>query len=161
MKREGNPMLLKTANPTREDELSTPPKAPLGYIDWDCPTSCNERVIMRASIHNRERIVRDQYVRIDDPMGSRTGFLGRIVAGPFFSPKGARTPGSGFSLGMGMSAEISLFAEIELLGELVDGQPRESKTRPASRAAVHELTAAEVAELLGLSGDMVLGAISG
>ena len=81
-------MLLKTANAIQDDELSTPQKKPLGYIDWDCPTSCNERVIMRASIHNRERIVRDQYVRIDDPMGSRTGFLGRIVAGPFFSPRG-------------------------------------------------------------------------
>ena len=43
----------------------------------------------------------------------------------------------------------------------MDGQPRASKSRPVSRAVVQELTAEEVAELLGFSGDMVLGAIAG
>src|SRR5882762_4550697 len=68
---------------------------PLGYVDWDCSTASNERVIMQSPLANRSRIIRDQYVRIEDPLGSRTGFLGRIVAGPFFSHRGAAPLGVG------------------------------------------------------------------
>jgi DNA helicase HerA-like ATPase len=135
-------------------------KRPLGYVDWDSSTASNERVIMRCPILNRDRIIRDQYVRIEDPLGTRTGFLGRIVAGPFFSNRGAPTHGA-ISLGKGLSGDLSILAEIELQGELVDGRARSSKSRPVSRSVVQELTSDEVADLLGFSGDMVLGAISG
>jgi uncharacterized protein len=131
---------------------------PLGYVDWDCATACNERVIMQVPLANRSRIIRDQYVRIEDSLGSRTGFLGRIVAGPFFSPGGAASGGRNSALGHG---EVSILAEIELQGELVDGRPRASKSRPVSRAVVRELIPGEVAELFGLAGDMMLGAIAG
>ncbi|MBI2804708.1 MAG: ATP-binding protein [Planctomycetes bacterium] len=133
----------------------------LGYVDWDGSDASNERVLMRAPLINRDRIIRDQYVRIEDPLGSRSGFLGRIVAGPFFSHKGASTRSAFATLGRGLSGEIGILAEIELQGEMVDGTTRASKSRPASRATVQALNAGEVADLLGFSGDMVLGAISG
>jgi DNA helicase HerA-like ATPase len=136
-------------------------KPVLGYVDWDSATASNERVIMRSPLVNRNRIIRDQYVRIEDPLGLRTGFLGRIVAGPFFSHRGSSPNTPNPSLGQGLSGEVAIVAEIELQGELVDGRPRSSKSRPVSRAVVQELSAAEVADLLGFSGDMVLGAISG
>lgn len=135
--------------------------SPLGYVDWDSSTASNERVIMRSPLASRDRIIRDQYVRIEDPIGCRTGFLGRIVAGPFFSPRGATTSKPYVSLGRGLSGEYAILTEIELQGELVNGRPRASKSRPVSRAAVHALSTSEVADLLGFSGDMVLGAISG
>jgi len=135
--------------------------APLGHVDWDTATASNERVIMRSPPLHRDRIIRDQFVRIEDPLGARTGFLGRIVAGPFFAPPGAMTRGSNLSLGPGNSTEVGVFAEIEILGEMVDGHHHVSKSRPASPAAVHELDTAEVADLLGFSGDMVLGALAG
>ena len=47
-------------------------KAPLGYVNWDGSTACNDRIIMRSPLVNRNRIIRDQYVRIEDPLGSRT-----------------------------------------------------------------------------------------
>src|SRR5205823_6057046 len=77
-----------------------PPLPPLGYVDWDGSAASNERVTMRSPLVNRDRIIRDQYVRIEDPLGSRSGFLGRIVAGPFFSQRlpgvnGSHTAGSG------------------------------------------------------------------
>lgn len=133
---------------------------PLGYVDWDNSAASNERVIMRCPLANRDRIIRDQYVRIEDPLGSRSGFLGRIVAGPFFTQRGAGNGIEGLS-GKGLSGEIGIQAEIELQGELVEGRARASKSRPVSRAVVHELSHDEVADLLGFSGDMVLGAISG
>jgi DNA helicase HerA-like ATPase len=147
--------------PEKNGHGTPQPSIPLGFVDWDTSTASNERVIVRCPLANRDRIIRDQYVRIEDSLGSRTGFLGRIVGGPFFSHPGAQTRGSPFSLGKGLSGEIAILAEIELQGELVDGRTRASKSRPLSRAVVHELGPAEVAELLGFSGDMVLGAISG
>src|SRR5437870_10385647 len=50
---------------------------------------------------------------------------------------------------------------MELQGELVGGRPRASKGRPVSRAIVRELSGDEIADMLGFSGDMVMGAISG
>ncbi|HZZ81412.1 MAG TPA: ATP-binding protein [Gemmataceae bacterium] len=134
-------------------------KLPLGYVDWDTSNASNERVIVRCPLVNRDRIIRDQYVRIEDPLGSRSGFLGRIVGGPFFCARG--TPNGTQPLGQGLSGEIAIWAEIELQGELVEGRARASKSRPVSRAVVQELSPDEVAELFGFSGDMVLGAISG
>ena len=126
-------------------------KAPLGYVDWDSSTASNERVTMRCPLLNRDRIIRDQYVRIEDPLGSRSGFLGRIVGGPFFSQRGAQVNGAAFLNGKGLSGEIAILAEIELQGELVDGRAHASKSRPVSRAVVQELSSDEVAEarLLG------------
>jgi hypothetical protein len=136
-------------------------KTPLGYVDWDGQASSNERILMRAPLINRSRIIRDQYVRIEDQLGSRTGFLGRIVAGPFFSHRVASANGLFATSGQGLSGEMGMQAEIELQGEFVDGGARASKSRPVSRAAVWELSSDEVADLLGFSGDMVLGAIAG
>ncbi len=158
-------MLVQSSRPTVSREKETPElppgKAPLGYVDWDGSGATNDRILMRSPVGNRDRIMRDQYVCIEDPMGCRTGFLGRIIKGPFFSPRGASAAGSGFSLGFGLSNEVGVMAEIELLGELVEGQQRASKSRPVSRSAVHELSATDVAGLLGFSGDMVLGSILG
>src|SRR6266404_1880735 len=148
-------------SPENPNAATTADNSPLGYVDWDGSEASNERVILRSPLANRDRIIRDQYVRIEDPLGSRTGFLGRIVAGPFFSAgEATRIQSSGLQE-QGPAAEVTVSAEIELQGELVDGRTRASKSRPLSQAVVHELTSAEVANLLGFSGDMVLGAISG
>jgi len=135
--------------------------APLGHVDWDSSSASNERAMMRSSLADRDRIVRDQFVRIEDPMGSRSGFLGRIVAGPFFSTRGVTARGSNVPLGLGLSGEVGIVSEIELMGELVDGQQRTSKSRPVSRAAVYALKPDEVAKLFGFAGDMLLGNVCG
>ena len=158
-------MSLSSAEPLAIEDtpetLTDAESAVLGYVDWDGSNATNERVIMRSSPVNRHRIVRDRYVRIEDPLGSRSGFLGRIVAGPFFPAKEKSGDVFRTSNGHAQSGEVVILAEIELQGELFEGRTRASKSRPASRACVYELNPTEVAELLGFSGDMVLGAISG
>jgi DNA helicase HerA-like ATPase len=148
-------------SPERNGASSPEGKPALGYVDWDNSAASNERVIMRSPLANRDRIIRDQYVRIEDPLGRRSGFLGRIVAGPFFSPREASAARPSVALGQGLSGEFVILSEIELQGELVEGRTRASKSRPVSRAVVQELSSEQVADLLGFSGDMVLGAISG
>src|SRR5438132_10973795 len=130
-------MSLHAAEPKEfQNTIKSAGSPPLGYVDWDSSTASNERVIMRSPLANRDRIIRDQYVRIEDPLGSRTGFLGRIVAGPFFSPRGAPASKPYVSLGQGLSGEFAILAEIELQGELVGGRPRASKSRHVSPAMV-------------------------
>jgi DNA helicase HerA-like ATPase len=136
-------------------------KKVLGQVAWDGPQASNERVIMRSPLINRERVLRDQFVHIVDPEGERSGFLGRIVAGPFFSDRVAmREPSHGAKV-TGLSGEAVILAEIEIQGELVAGRPFTSKSRPAPGSVVEELSSDKVADLLGLSGDMCLGSISG
>ncbi|MCI0460563.1 MAG: ATP-binding protein [Gemmataceae bacterium] len=130
----------------------------LGHVAWDGTTATNERVLLRAHVLNRRLLERNQYVRIDDEDGIRAGFLARVVAGPFFHRSGAPTIAG---LTASPSLESFLLADLEIQGELVSGQPRDTNSRPAPGSPVYPLTAAEVAELHGFAGDMLLGNLSG
>src|SRR5439155_17074338 len=59
------------------------------------------------------------------------------------------------------AGESHVIAELELQGELVGGRPRETNARPSPGAAVSALAPAEVTELHGLEGDMLLGNLTG
>ena len=120
----------------------------LGKIEWDGPGASNDRVMLRAPFANGRRILRNQYVRIQDEDGPRSGFLARIVAGPFFQNEPA-----------GGSAHV--LAELEVQGELIKGRPRDTNARPTPGADVFALAPAEVAELHGLEGEMLLGNLTG
>ena len=124
----------------------------LGHLDWDRPNATSERAVLRAPDQRRDRIQRNRFVRIDDVSATPTSFLGRIVAGPFFpGPAGAAAG----------PVDGTILAEIEIQGELIDGRPHDTSNRPAPGSAVHELRRREICDLLGFSGDMVLGTISG
>ncbi|MCI0463006.1 MAG: hypothetical protein L0Z62_39165, partial [Gemmataceae bacterium] len=55
----------------------------LGHVDWDPPAATNEHVTLRAPAASRPRILRNQFVRVEDTL-ARSQFLGRIIGGPFF-----------------------------------------------------------------------------
>jgi DNA helicase HerA-like ATPase len=111
-------------------------------------------VLLRATDEHRSQVLRNQFVCIDDPSaGATSSFLGRILTGPFF-PASLDPAGDSSVAG-------TVVAEIEVQGELVDGRPRDTSNRPAPGSAVYALTAAEVCELLGLAGDMLVGHLGG
>ena len=130
----------------------------LGHVAWDGATATSERVLLRGSVANRKQIERNQYVRVHDENGARTGFLARIVAGPFFHRSGSPTVA-------GMTAtdsmECFLLADLEIQGELVRGRARDTNSRPVPGSSVYALTASDVATLHGFDGDMLLGHLSG
>ncbi len=130
----------------------------LGHVAWDGSTATSERVLLRANVANRQFVERNRYVRIQDEDGSRSGFLARIVSGPFFHRSGTPTVGG---LSASSSLECFLLAELEVQGELVAGRPRDTNSRPAPGSAIFVLAATEVAELYGFKGDMLLGNLSG
>jgi hypothetical protein len=130
----------------------------LGHVSWDGTTATSERVMLRAPVVNRRLVERNQYVRIVDEEGKRTGFLARIVSGPFFHRAGG---GNTAGLASTTSFESFLLADLEIQGELVQGRPRDTNTRPAPGSAVFSLSNDEVADLHGFQGDMLLGNLTG
>jgi DNA helicase HerA-like ATPase len=130
----------------------------LGHVAWDGSTATSERVMLRATVVNRQMVERNQFVRIKDEDGPRSGFLARIVAGPFFHRSGSPTVnGNNASASM----ECCLMADLEIQGEIVGGKPRDTNSRPAPGSRVFSLSPAEVAALHGYHGDMVLGNLTG
>ncbi len=130
----------------------------LGHVAWDGSTATNERVLVRASVGNRRLMERNQYVRIQDEEGARSGFLARVVSGPFFHRSGSPTVGG---MTASNSVESFLLADLEIQGELVGGRPRDTNSRPAPGSAVYALTPSEIAALHGFGGDVLLGSLSG
>src|SRR5205807_2023120 len=98
------------------------------------------------------------YVRIQDEEGRRSGFVGRILNGPFFHRVG-RPLASG--LETTGSVESYLLADLEVQGEIVDGRTRDTNSRPAPGSSVYCLSPSEIAELHGFGGDMLLGTLIG
>jgi uncharacterized protein len=123
----------------------------LGHVEWDGAAAQSDRVFLKATVERGRRLTRNQYVRIRDEDGTRSGFLARLVAGPFFRGGPDSEPAD----------EPYVLAELELHGELVGGRSRDTSARPMPGAAVFGIAAAEVAELHGLEGDMLLGNLTG
>jgi hypothetical protein len=130
----------------------------LGQVAWDGSTATSERVLLRTSVLNRQLVERNQYVRIQDGDSKRSGFLARIIAGPFFHRSGTPTVAG---LTASNSLESFLLADLEIQGELVGGRSRDTNSRPAPGAPVYVLNPNEIADLYGFKGDILLGNLSG
>lgn len=137
--------------------LRTGERLPLGYVAEDGAHPANDQVRMWTRAGDRGRLMRDQFVQIMDPLGKRSGFLGRIISGPFFGNGDTTAPRKD----AGLDSESIIYADIEIHGELIQGRPHDTKSRPAPGSIVHEISSAEVASLLGFAGDMLLGNLSG
>src|SRR5262245_14458182 len=98
----------------------------LGQVAWDGSEATSERVLLRASVLTRTLVERERYVRIQDEDGARSGFLARIISGPFFHRAGSATV-AGTSEN---SLQTFLLAELEIQGEIVNGRPRDTNSRP-------------------------------
>ncbi len=130
----------------------------VGEVAWDGAAATSERVLLRASVVSRRLVERNQYLRIQDEDGARTGFLARVVAGPFFHRSGAPTVAG---MTAGESMKCFLLADLEVQGELVGGRTRDTNSRPAPGSPVYALGTEEVAALHGFDGDMLLGNLAG
>ncbi len=130
----------------------------LGQVAWDGSDATSERVMLRAPVFSRRHIERNQYVRILDDEGGRSGFLARVVSGPFFYRAGV---GHGAPPLAGTTSENYLLADLEIQGELVGGRTRDTNSRPAPGSSVYALTSKDISDLHGFQGDMLLGHLAG
>jgi DNA helicase HerA-like ATPase len=129
-----------------------PAEALLGYSDWDRTGAISERILLRAPAEFRHRVQRNQFVCIADGGSRPTLFLGRVVAGPFFPGLDQDSAGPD---------QRTVLADVEVLGELVNGRPRDTHGRPAPGSAVYALTVDEIRSLTGVAGDMLFGSLAG
>jgi DNA helicase HerA-like ATPase len=130
----------------------------LGQIAWDGNDATSERVMLRAPVFSRRHVERNQYVRILDEEGGRSGFLARIVSGPFFYRAGVAAGAASLA---GSGGDNYLLADLEIQGELVGGKTRDTNSRPAPGSSVYALSHKDVADLHGFQGDMLMGNLAG
>src|SRR6516162_965533 len=102
--RFSEPRLNQAPRPEPSNMSNAADASLLGRVVPDAAPATNERVVIRTSYHQRQRVMRNQFVTITDALSPQTMFLGRLVCGPFF-------PGSA-----GDNNEIR--AEVEVQGEL-------------------------------------------
>ncbi len=141
---------MQTTTPTPAEPLSSShPSVPttgdaLGFVEPDGPSATNEMISVRVSTANRPQATRGRFVLVEDSIGGNQ-FLGRILAGPFFPdvPDG----------------EVRV--RVELQGQLRDEWIVASNDRPSPGSPVRVLPDDRVIDLLGCSGDMKIGTLTG
>ncbi|MFO0878420.1 MAG: ATP-binding protein [Gemmataceae bacterium] len=121
----------------------------LGEVDWDDGSATNETVLVRIPFSGRGKLMRNRLVRIEDREGGKA-FLGRVSEGPFFKAKSTESDLPAFAL-----------ARVEIQGELRGNLPGETSTRPAPGSILLPLEDEAITELVGCTGDMVLGRLIG
>lgn len=122
----------------------------LGTIIWDDEHATNEQVGIGVVFQDRDQMVRNRMVSIQDRETQRV-YLGRIAEGPFFPRMDSRQDGD----------SPRVFGRIEIQGELKGTKTGDTSSRPAPGSPVHLLQDHEVGTLIGSSGNMVLGKVVG
>lgn len=138
----------------RSEHVSTPPSparsasAPtLGVIGFDsaAPENSTSRVVVSEA--GRAHFRRNLYVGIRDA-DQRTEFLGRVVAGPFHTPR--------------KDGDYVVHGVLEVLGELTEGERLvATMTRPRPNAEVRVFPDERLRHFLRIEGDLYLGRLSG
>jgi DNA helicase HerA-like ATPase len=139
----------------------------LGHIHFDSSAARGSSTVsdFLALKERSDGVFRNKYVQIESQNGIL--FLGRIVDGPFFVPEEVGRE-SAFAQTAILRGEdfpampnYYVLARLEVLGELRDGRMFGTSTRPSPKSPVQDLAPREIENLVGLGGDMVLGALVG
>ncbi|MEV0899726.1 DUF87 domain-containing protein [Actinoplanes sp. NPDC049802] len=139
----------------------------LGFVAFDGQGTDNTSSGVLVSEELRRHFRRDTYVGIEDVEQGVT-FLGRVVEGPFHSPHEIG-PDSAISRTTLLHPDRTQFrptyyaaGTIEILGEITEADvvlPTSTRPRPYSRTFIYP--ADRLRRMLGLEGDMQLGALLG
>lgn len=138
----------------------------LGHIHFDAPNARGNLSDILTLRDCLDGVFRNKYVQIQAPAGNQQ-FLGRIVEGPFFVPEEVGRDSAFAQTAILHGEEFKalpsfyVLARAEILGELRDGTLFGTATRPMPKSVVKDLSQDDIEKLIGLQGDMVLGALAG
>jgi len=138
----------------------------LGHVHFDASHARSNLSDILALRDRLDGIFRNKYVQILAPPGNQQ-FLGRIVEGPFFVPEEVGRDSAFAQTAILHGEEFKalpsfyVLARAEILGELRDGAMFGTATRPIPKSVVRDLSTEDIEKLIGLRGDMILGALSG
>ena len=135
-------------------------REPLGYIDYDNPSSHNWRMC-RLIVRKGKGggVFRGRYILIEDSAGKHK-FLARVVSGPFYPPIDV-PPSSAIRAELvrhNIPAEYYTACDLEILGEIDErkGIIESSFTRPKPYSPVYPLGGSEILWYLGLRPQGIL-----
>lgn len=133
-----------SSKPTSRPSAAAPS---LGVVGFDAASPQNTTVRMVVSEKGRAHFFRNLYVGIrDEEQGAE--FLGRVVAGPFHSPR--------------KDGDYIIHGTVEVLGELTEGERLvATSTRPRPNAEVYVFPDDRLRRFLHIEGDLYLGRLSG
>ena len=144
---------------------------PIGYINFDGAPGDNNEVEVIVPHDRLPHLRRGQYVLLSsNATGSSRHYLARIIRGPYYVPD-AVSKDSAFARASILQADEVKFrpdyhgvCKAEVLGELPDAESLSvtgAFSRPVPQTAVMPLPPDRIQELLGLSGDLYLGNLTG
>jgi len=140
------------------------PEVQLGYVTYDGRTRSNATCGVVVAAERAKHFSREVYVGVRD-QDQGIEFLGRIIAGPFYTPRGQQDEVSAPATDDAASnprQRYHVYGTVELLGELAEDDrlvPTATRPRPFSEVFIfpdHRLT-----HFLGLEGDFYLGHLTG
>src|ERR1035438_3538550 len=151
--------------------MSDMPNKPIGYINFDGAPGDNNEVEIIVPHDRLAQLRRGQYVLLSSTAtGSTRHYLARIIRGPYYVPD-AVSKDSAFARASILQADEVKFrpdyhgvCKAEVLGELPDADSLSvmgAFSRPVPQTAVMPLAPDRIQDLLGLSGDMYLGTLTG
>jgi DNA helicase HerA-like ATPase len=138
----------------------------LGHIHFDSGSGKSDLSELLAMRERSDAVFRNKYVHMRNAENANS-FLGRIVEGPFFIPEEVGRDSAFAQTAILRGEEFKTIpnyytmARIEVLGEEKDDQVFGTNTRPRPKSKVEDLDSEEVQKVIGISGDITLGALAG
>jgi uncharacterized protein len=150
-----------------EDVQSTLFSGILGHVNFDGGAADNTTLEAMAAADHRNLFRREVYVGIKDTE-QNIEFLGRIIQGPFHTPREAGT-NSKTRKKSGSHPESTksrhsydVYGNIEILGQLLHGERLiPTPTRPRPYSEIYIFPPERLRKLLELEGNMLLGSLLG
>ena len=136
-----------------------------GHIHFDSPSTKGTICELLSLKERADSVFRNKYMRLDS--SNEKAFLARIVDGPFFVPEEVSRDSAFAQTSILHGEEFKALpnyytlARLEILGETRDGRLHGTSTRPLPKTPVRDLTDDEIQKLVGIEGDMLVGALVG
>ena len=136
----------------------------LGHIHFDSPTARGSICEMLAIKERADAVFRNKYVSLNS---RNKEFLARTIEGPFFVPEEVSRDSAFAQTAILHGEEFEALpnyytlARLEILGEMVNGRLHGTNTRPLPKTPVRDLTEEEIQHLIGIEGEMLIGALAG
>lgn len=141
----------------------------IGYVNFDGKIGDNSISEILTKSDKIEKIFRNKYVLIREPENNSSPkqFVGRIVDGPFYTTEEVGSTSAIAQACILRADDLPALPNyyglelVEVLGNYVDNKLIPSGTRPRPKSDVSELDDKDVVNIIGMSGDMSMGKLSG
>ncbi len=141
---------------------------PLGFVNFDDIRGQNNEIELRIPFDEIKRIRRGQYVLVGS-VGAERPYLGRVISGPFYTPDAVSKDSAFARTSILLANEVPFLPDfhgvcrVELLGRvsLDDYHLFGFASRPFPKTPVLPMPSNQIAQLLGLEGNMYLGHLTG